>query len=114
MLGRLWIRPHQAEHLVRAVPAGSPDLLAVDDEVVAIARRASLQARQVRTGARFAVALAPDVFAARDLREVPRLLLFAAVDDQRRPDHADAETARTGIGRAPVPELLVKDHLLVD
>ena len=44
--------------------AGRPDLLAVDDPVVAVAHRAGAQTGEVRPGARFAEELAPDLFAA--------------------------------------------------
>ena len=55
---------------VGVVRAGGPDLLAVDDVVVAIAHGARLQAGEVAAGARLAVALAPDDLAARDARQV--------------------------------------------
>src|SRR5690606_22559070 len=89
-------------------------LLAVDDEVVAIADGAGLEARKVGAGARLAITLAPDVFAAGDARQVALLLVFVAVDDERGADHAAAEAARAGIGCTVVAELLVEDHLLID
>ena len=57
---------HQAEDPVGLVGVGGPDLLAVQDEVVAVAHGAGLERREVRAGARLGVALAPaDLAAAR-------------------------------------------------
>src|SRR5262249_39935796 len=104
----------QQEDPVGAVAAGGPDLLAVDDVVVAVAHRARLQAREVGAGARLGVALAPDRLGAGDAGQVLALLLLGAMDDQRRAQHAHAEGARAGVRGAVVAELFAEDHLLVD
>ena len=82
---------HQAEDPVGLVGVGGPDLLAVDDEVVVVHFGPRGQRRQVGAGVRLRVALAPADLAARDLRQVLALLLLAAVLQQRRAEHPDAE-----------------------
>ena len=114
MLGGVGVGADEAEHLVGAVAAGGPDFLAVDDVVVAVADGAGLERGEVGAAARLGVALAPDVLAGGDLGQVLGLLLVVAVDDQGGADHADAEAAGAGVGRAVVAELLVEDHLLGD
>ena len=78
------------------------DLRAVDHVVVAVFDGARLQAGQVRTGAGFAVALAPPDFAAHDLRQVLVLLLLGS-RTPRGPGrswtgHAGVGGARRGCG----------------
>ena len=76
-----------------------PDLLPVDDVVVAVARRARVcKAGQVGAGARLAVALAPADLAAHDRRQVLALLLLAAVLEQHRAEHPQAEAASAARG----------------
>src|SRR5687768_6032620 len=87
-----------------------PDLLAVDDELVALADSRRAQARQIRTGTRLRVSLAPDMLAGENLRQVFRLLLFGAEPDQQRADQAEAmvRNART----AETAPFLDIDHVL--
>ena len=59
VLRRIRVGAGEHEHPVGGMRAGGPDLLAVDDEVVAIADGASLEAGEVGAGAGLAVALAP-------------------------------------------------------
>src|SRR5262249_33356875 len=96
---------------VRDVPAAGPDLLAVDDEVVALVLGTSAQARQVRAGVRLRVELAPHLLGREDLLEVALLLLRRAVHDDRRPDEADAE-AMDGRRRVRARHLVCGDRLL--
>src|SRR6202044_1407714 len=53
------IGPHQAEDPVGEVGVGGPDLLAGDDEIVAVALGAGLQRGEVRSGIWLGIALAP-------------------------------------------------------
>ena len=110
VLRRLGIGAHQAEHPVGVLRARGPDLLAVDDELVADELGAGAQRRQVGAGARLGVALAPDLVGGEDLRQVAPPLLLGAVRDQRRPDHLDAHHADEA-RRARAHHLLVDDRL---
>ena len=80
---------HQREHPVGMVRPGGPDLLAVDDEVVAVAHRRGAQAREVGAGIGFGIALAPDRLAGQHGRQMARLLRLGAEADQDRPDVID-------------------------
>src|SRR5579885_2099818 len=91
VLGRLRIRPHEAEDPVSLVGIRGPDFRSVNDEVVAAILGARLQRGEVGTGSRLRVTLAPSNFAARDLGQMLALLLLVAVLQQRRPEHPDAE-----------------------
>ena len=90
VLGHVRIRAHQAENPVGVVGAGGPDLLAIDDEVIAVVFGASAQRRQIRAGTRFRIALAPPHFAASDFRQVAGLLFVGAVFQKRGADHRRA------------------------
>ena len=79
MLRRRRVGAHQAEDPVGLVGVARPDLLAVDEEMVAVVFGARRQRRQVGAGVGLRVALAPADLAARDLRQVFALLRFAAV-----------------------------------
>ena len=65
MLGHVGVGPGQQQAVVGDLRRGGPDLLAVDDEVRAIALGPGGQAGQVRSGARLAEPLAPGVLAGR-------------------------------------------------
>ena len=66
VLRRVRVRAGEHEHPVGEVGAGGPDLLAVDDVVVAVADGAGLEAGEVAAGAGLAEALAPRDLAAED------------------------------------------------
>ena len=83
---------YQAEDPVGVVGVGGPDLLAIDQIVVALIFGAGREAGQIGAGAGLAIALTPAQFAARDGRQVCGLLFLAAVFQQHRAEHADAET----------------------
>src|SRR5690606_7795094 len=93
---RVSARPHQAA--VSVVAAAGPEVLAVDDEVVAVDLGAALQAGEVGAGVRFGVELAPKFLAREDILQIALLLLLGAVVDQRRADDADAESVDAGRG----------------
>ena len=92
---------HQAEDTVRLVGVAGPDLLAIDDEVVAGILRGGLQAGEVGACTGFRIALAPADFAPHDLGQVLLLLRLRAVLQQGRAQHGDAE----GVEGAAAPEL---------
>ena len=91
MLLRRAVGAHQAEDPVGVIRIGRPDLLAVDDEVVAVAFGAGLQRGQIRSGVRLGIALAPADEPGRDLRQMLFLLRIGAVFQKRRPEHGNAE-----------------------
>ena len=97
MLLGLGIRAHEAKNPVGVVGVARPDLLAVDEIMVALVLGLCLQRSKVGAGARLRIALAPADFATRDLGQVFLLLRLIAVFQQRRAEHPDAETVE---GRA--------------
>ena len=90
----------EAEDPVGLVGIAGPDLLAVDDEIVAVIDGRGGEAGEVGAGVGLRIALAPADFAARDLRQMRLLLFLGAIFQQRRPEHRDAE----GIERAATAE----------
>ena len=112
VLGGVRVCAGEHEHPVGGVRAGGPDLLAVEDEVVAVTDGASLEGREVGAGARLTVALAPLHLPREDARKVLLPLLFGAVDDNRRPDHRRAHAA--DVCRARFGELFVENELFHD
>ncbi len=110
MFGGIGVRAGEQDHPLRDVPAGGPDLLAVDDEVVAVTDGPGLEGRKVGAGAGLAIALAPDHVAAEYLGQVLLLLLFGAVNDEGRACEAGRDAA--GAWRARFCELAVEDELL--
>ena len=112
MLRRFGVGAGEREDRVRGVGAGGPDLLAVDDVLVAVADRACLQRGEVGAGARFRVALGPHALSREDRREVLLALLLGAVDNQGRTEQADGGAAdRRSRG---FRHLLAEDELLGD
>src|SRR5581483_3357039 len=114
VLRRVGVRAREQDHVLGDVRAGGPDLLAVDDVVVAVLDGPRLHGGEVGAGAGFGEALAPDVVALDDAREVLLLLLLGAVEDDGRagPAGADAEVAPAW--RAGERHLLREDELLHD
>ena len=102
------ISPHQTEYPVGVVRIRGPDLLAVDDEIVAVAFGAGLQRGEVRSGIRLGIALAPADQAGRDLRQMFFLLNFRAVFQQRGPQHGNAERGQR-LPRADAGHFLAHD-----
>jgi len=68
---------------------GGPDLLAVDDKVVALAVGAGFETGEVGTGVGLGIALGPVVIAGEDARQVLLLLGSAAVFHQGRAELGD-------------------------
>ena len=73
---RIGAREQQAE--VGVVRARGPDLLPVDDELVAVGDRARAEVREVGAGVGLAEQLAPDLVRAQQRPQVPLLLLVRA------------------------------------
>ncbi len=92
-LSALGVGAHQAEDPVGVVRERGPDLLAVDDVVVALAHGARLQRREVGAGAGLRIALAPEVLAVVDARQEALLLRVGAEAQQHRRAHARGRRA---------------------
>src|SRR5262249_53395979 len=91
--------------------ARRPDLLAVDDVMIAGVLGARLQTREIGPRVRLRVQLAPDLFGRQHLLEVALLLRLGAVHDDRGPDEPDAEAVDRG-RRADAGILVLQDGLL--
>src|ERR1700694_5648518 len=74
--------------------ARGPDLLAIDDPVVAASLRARAQTGDVRSAGRFGKQLAPDLFAGSELGQIMAFVLFIAIGHHGRPAHALADLER--------------------
>src|SRR5712692_956237 len=111
VLGDLRVRPREEDPPVGDGPARRPDLLAVDEEVVALVLGARLEAREVGARVRLRVELAPDLLGGQHLPEVALLLPVGAVDDDRRADEPDAE-AVDGRRGGEARHLVLDDGLL--
>src|SRR6478736_6035375 len=88
-----------------------PDLLAVDDPVVAAFFRARAQTRDIGSAGRLRKQLAPDLFAGGELRQVMALMLLAAIGHHGRAAHALADLERLR-QLAVNPFFLLPDHAL--
>src|SRR3546814_889470 len=91
VLGHLAVGADQAEDPVRLVGIGGPDLLAIDQPMVALVFAFRLERGEVAARPRLRIALAPAYLAARDLRQEAELLLLRAIFEEGRPQHRDAE-----------------------
>jgi hypothetical protein len=80
--------PNEAEHAVREVSVSRPDLGAVQDIVIAIGIRPHTKTCEVRTGARFGIALAPVVLAREQTRQQRIFLRLRAIPHDARPNHS--------------------------
>ena len=90
-----------------------PDLLAVQNPLVAIESGLQAQTTQVATGVGFAVALTPHVVTRQDARQVVLLLFFGPPLQDRVAEHDDAEHIVGSTRRnAGLGEFLGQDHLL--
>ena len=84
---------HQAEDHVRPLAAGGPDLLAVDQPVIALVLGPGRERGEVGAGARLGEALAPAHLPGDDVGNVLLLLILGAVFQQGRAEHAHAHAA---------------------
>ena len=89
-LDRRGIGAEEEQPPLREVRGGDPDLLAVDDVLVAVADRGGAKVGEVGTGLRLAEALAPVLVGREDAGQPPLLLLLGAPRDDHRADLPDA------------------------
>ena len=96
MLGLIGIGPGQDQPIARQVCEGRPDLLTVQDPLVAIAHSPRGQTCDVGASSRLREQLAPDLLTGEEAAQVLRLLLCRAVDRNGRCDHAVADDVVRG------------------
>ena len=99
--------------MVGEVAGGRPDLLAVDDPLVAVEDGPAAEVAEVGPGVGLRVALAPQVLAGEDAGQVVGLLLVGPPHLEGVAEHLDAEDVVEPAGRhAGLGQLLGEDHLL--
>ncbi len=106
VLGYVGIAAREKEPPLRVVAAARPDLLAVDDPLVAVARRARREAREVGARVGLGEELAPDLGAGADAREPARALFGGAVLEEGRADEREADQEGVEVGDREAAELL--------
>ena len=111
VLGRVGVGARHEHAPLGVVGQRRPHLLPGDEPVVAVAHRARLDRGEVRARAGLGEALAPDLLGREDRLQVAALLLVAAVGDDRRAAHGQAQDVG-GARRLGADELLVVDRLL--
>jgi len=89
------------------VTAARPDLLTVDDPLVAVAARTSREAGEVGSCVGLGEELAPDLAAVLDRREPACALLVVAVREQGRTDEREADEEGIQVGDRAACELLL-------
>src|SRR4051812_2878080 len=112
MLRRIAIGAHEQFLPIGDRRETGPQLLTIDDQMVAIDDRAGLQGREIGPGLGLGETLAPHHFTAQDLGEVEVLVLLAGPTDQRGAGVAVADEARVDTGKAQLGVLLIPDDLL--
>ena len=111
VLGRVGVGAGEQEAVVGVLGLGGPDLLAVDDPLVAVELGLALQAGEVGAGVGLGEALAPRRLALEDAGEELLLLLLGPPLQDRRADEGVAEEVAAHRGADP-GELLVEHHVL--
>ena len=113
MLGSRAIRAHKQQTPIRQLRKARPNLLTVDDEVVAVADGLGAERGQVAAGVRLRKSLTPNLLAGENRRQVTFLLLLRAQHDDRWTNQREANRADQlrGVG---VRQLFLKDGLLHD
>lgn len=96
---------------VGGVRVGRPDLLPVDDPLVAVRTRLGLHVGQIRTGTGFGVALTPEFVHGHDLGEEPLLLFRRPEGDQGGAEKLLAQVVHPSRGVRP-RILFMEDDLL--
>ena len=104
------IGAHEAEDPVGVMRERGPDLLAIDDVVLAMTHGAHVERSEIAARAGLRVALAPEVVAVIDTRQEPLFLRLAAKAQQHRPAHREAE--RHQRRAAGIAELFLEDVAL--
>ena len=113
VLRRVGIGAHEQLAPAGQVPERVPHLLPVDDELVAVGHRPTLERREVGAGVGLAEALAPDVVASQHPRQEPALLLLGAPLDDRRCDVREADRIERA-RRTGAVHLFGEDNLVDD
>ena len=111
MLRHIGIGAGEKDAVVGIMRARGPDLLAVDDPVVAFSLRARAQARDIRAARGFGKQLAPDLFAGRERRQVFSFLIFTGIGHHGRAAHAVADNEHSA-ELAEGALLLLPNHAL--
>ena len=112
---RLRIGTGNDEAVLRLVGQGGPDFLAVENPLAAglVKARLAFHIGQVGTGGGLGIALAPELLAGADARQVALLLRLAAKGNQRGTGERLADMPNA-TGAAGTGVLFVEDHLLLD
>src|SRR5689334_21031968 len=84
---------HEAETPIGILRAAGPDLLAIDEIVIALVDALCAQRCKIGSRAGLGIALAPPNFTLHDSRNVLFLLLLTAIFEQGRAEHHHAHTA---------------------
>ena len=112
MFRRAGIGAHQGKHPLRVMSPGLPDLVAVDDEVIAVETRGCFHRREVGSRIGFGIALRPFHLGAQNSGQMVRLLRFGPEIGDDRPDEIEPHGNQH---RHPDPDhLLGQDELLVE
>ena len=110
---KIWIGAGKREDVVGEMAGRCPNLLTVEDPLVAVEFAAQTNVRQVGASIGLAVALTPHVGVRQDARQVVRLLLLGAPLQQRVAQHLNTEHVVVSAGRhASASELFGRDDLL--
>src|SRR5262249_22585476 len=96
---------------VRDLRVARPDLLAVDDEDVAVALAARPEGGQIGAGARLGEPLTPEVGAGEERAEEAAALRVGPMVEDRRADQIDVRTGGRAGGADPVERLLEEPAL---
>jgi hypothetical protein len=96
VLGGVGLGANQAEDPVGQMRGAGPDLLTIDDPLIAIEHSTGAQAGQIAAGAGFGIPLAPDGVAAQGGRDELALLGLGADFQQRGHQHRDALSPQAG------------------
>src|SRR5690242_5958001 len=98
---------------VRIVGARAPNLRTIDNPAVALATRPRADARQIGTGRRLGVELAPDLFTGQDLRHVLSKKIWRCVSEHRTGDRAEGDRASRAEIRHDISRGLLAEDALV-
>ena len=101
--GAVGVGAGEHEDPVGEVAGRRPDLLAVDDPLVAVEHGPAAEVAEVGAGVGLGVALAPEVLAGSGCGAGSALLLVGPPLEHRVADHLDAEHVVAGAGRARRP-----------
>src|SRR6266404_7315312 len=88
-----------------------PDLLAVDDVIIAVEDSLGVQCRKIAAGVRFGKSLTPNLLAGEHGPQISLLLGFRAQRDNRRPHQSFADHAQA-LGRTRERQFFLKNRLL--